>query len=178
MQQNCIGWRQLFNGRFSKEWARIQNNHYSGARLPDPDRSSKRRTGNRWQVQSITLIWKNGTLLGQIETRHFMVIMLQPDKQPSTKKSANNSPPFMTVALLEPRVETLLQETQEQHEAHTVSSIQNWLRTNMSIFRDSWKRAAQQATQGVWPLRWYLPPSGRGWIHNDYMLDEGWSSAG
>jgi hypothetical protein len=32
----------------------------------------------------------------------------------------------------------------------------------MSIFRDSWKRAAQQATQGVRPLRWYFPPSGGG----------------
>ena len=163
MQQNRIGWRQLFNGRFSNEWARIQNNHYSGARPPDPDSSSRRRTGDRWQVQLITLIWtkwdtawsdRNQALHGYNAITRQTALRQEVRRQLTTIYDRRH--------LLEPRVETLLQETQDQHEAHTVSSIQNWLRTNMSIFRDSWKRAAQQATQGVRPLRWYFPPSGGG----------------
>jgi hypothetical protein len=46
-QQNLIGWNQLFSGRFSQQWAELQDNFYAREHKPD---DPKRRTGQRWQV--------------------------------------------------------------------------------------------------------------------------------
>ena len=32
ISQTCIGWRQLFNGRFSSDWAEVQNKHLCNIR--------------------------------------------------------------------------------------------------------------------------------------------------
>jgi hypothetical protein len=49
----AIGWRQLFNGKFSKEWSHIQDNLY-GTNLASPD---QQKTGLRWQTKLILKIW-------------------------------------------------------------------------------------------------------------------------
>jgi hypothetical protein len=54
-QQNTIGWRQLFNGRFGVEWSRAQ--HAAYARRPSNGGGQIKRTGDRWQVQLIVHIW-------------------------------------------------------------------------------------------------------------------------
>ena len=55
-QQNLIGWRQLFNGRFSSEWSRVHHAAYEG-RTRDGD-TPIRRTGDKWQqVHLIIHIW-------------------------------------------------------------------------------------------------------------------------
>ncbi|KAI2494428.1 hypothetical protein MHU86_20111 [Fragilaria crotonensis] len=53
--QNSIGWRQLFNGRFSQQWADLQNNHLFRNRHHLP---TKNPTGHKWQVAIITVIWE------------------------------------------------------------------------------------------------------------------------
>ena len=54
-EQNAIGWRQLFSGRFSCEWSTIQNASYS--RVPPSDGQQK-RTGLRWQTKFILKFWE------------------------------------------------------------------------------------------------------------------------
>ena len=54
LSQNAIGWRQIFRGRFSQEWQRIQTAYY----LKHKHKSPSKRTGERWQKQFIITIWE------------------------------------------------------------------------------------------------------------------------
>ena len=54
LEQNSIGWRQLFSGRFSIEWSKIQRQYYSKHRNKV---GNKRRDGSQWQVKLIGVIW-------------------------------------------------------------------------------------------------------------------------
>jgi hypothetical protein len=66
-QQNAIGWRQIFSGRMSREWARLQddfiyidkqrrrdlqNDHRHRSTIAD------RRNGTRWTATMIQTIWE------------------------------------------------------------------------------------------------------------------------
>lgn len=53
-QQNKIGWQHIFMGRFSNEWSDLQDAFY--ARDPE-DTKRKRRSGLRWQIRVISLLW-------------------------------------------------------------------------------------------------------------------------
>ena len=57
--QNLIGWRQIFNERFSTEWARVQEDHYIISRTNDNGLTRKKRrwTGGQWQQKLIQAIW-------------------------------------------------------------------------------------------------------------------------
>jgi hypothetical protein len=63
-QQNEIGWRQVINGRFSIEWSRIQDDYYARPRLQK--RNNDRRSGHRWQIKLIQLIWTEWDKLWKI----------------------------------------------------------------------------------------------------------------
>ena len=55
-QQNVIGWRQLFNGRFGTEWSRVQDDYY--ARERSQHGKNDKRSGEKWQTKVISHIWK------------------------------------------------------------------------------------------------------------------------
>ena len=55
VQQNAIGWGQVLHGRFSLEWARIQQDYYHKHRTKVD--VNKRRDGAQWQVKLISLMW-------------------------------------------------------------------------------------------------------------------------
>jgi hypothetical protein len=55
--QTAIGWRQLFNGRFSNQWAQRQNEYY--ARV-ETNQRNRRQTGHQWQPNIIGVIWERG----------------------------------------------------------------------------------------------------------------------
>jgi hypothetical protein len=45
LQQNLIGWRQIFNGRFSTEWARVQEDHFIVSETNDNGSTRKKLGG-------------------------------------------------------------------------------------------------------------------------------------
>jgi hypothetical protein len=53
--QTRIGWRQLFDGRFCKQWGDIRNAHLY---CSHHQLSTKTHSGQKWQVSIITLIWE------------------------------------------------------------------------------------------------------------------------
>lgn len=57
LQQHAIGWRQLFNARFGREWSRVQHEYYCNK--PGGTGSTKQRTGEGWQVKLTKLIGEN-----------------------------------------------------------------------------------------------------------------------
>ena len=52
--QSRIGWRQLFNGRFSYLWSEIQDAYYYRERATVP---TKQKSGLKWQTGLINLLW-------------------------------------------------------------------------------------------------------------------------
>ncbi len=52
-QQNELGWRQLFNGRFVSEWQRLQNQHLRTNGIQEIT-----LTGQSWTTSMIVLLWK------------------------------------------------------------------------------------------------------------------------
>mmetsp|Transcript_5145 Transcript_5145/g.7929 ORF Transcript_5145/g.7929 Transcript_5145/m.7929 type:complete len:230 (-) Transcript_5145:463-1152(-) len=48
-EQNAIGWRQLFNGRWSTQWSVIQHQHYQ-------QKKTKNQTGHKWSKQMLLVI--------------------------------------------------------------------------------------------------------------------------
>ena len=59
-QQNAIGWRQLFNGRFSVKWAKLQHAYHYKHRT---EAGNQRRDGTQWQVKLIVFMWDQWRLL-------------------------------------------------------------------------------------------------------------------
>ena len=53
--QTRIGWRQLFNGRFSDHWSALQDDYYFRERQTIP---TKKKSGLIWQTGLITLLWE------------------------------------------------------------------------------------------------------------------------
>jgi hypothetical protein len=51
--QNKIGWHQLLNGRFSKQWTQIQDQHL----LDDIDNDHEKQSGDRWLKLTLHHMW-------------------------------------------------------------------------------------------------------------------------
>jgi hypothetical protein len=79
--QNAIGWRQLYNGRMSTEWAVLQ-----GQWLRQNSNEDKKLSGQLWTAAIIGRIWtswrtvweqRNGDVHGRDETTRQIATMLQ-----------------------------------------------------------------------------------------------------
>jgi exonuclease III len=160
LEQNAIGWRQLFNGRFSREWSKIQDMAYT--RAPPPE-GQQRRTGDRWQVKFILKLWdewdarwtdRNKALHG-----HNTATRTQAMRRETQRELENiyRQRPFM-----EPQVQALLLESPEAHTTQPVSTTRNWIATNRSVFRNSVRRVKTRALRGVRSIRTYFQPSNGG----------------
>ena len=53
--QTAIGWRQLFNGRFSKYWAQRQDEYYAHS---ENTQRNRRQTGQTWHINIIGEFWE------------------------------------------------------------------------------------------------------------------------
>jgi hypothetical protein len=70
-QQNAIGWRQLFHGRFSREWARLHNDYQFTLRQQYDHNSAYfkgtiKRTGDQWCIDITTVLWSRWTELWKL----------------------------------------------------------------------------------------------------------------
>ena len=112
-EQNAIGWRQLFNGRFSKAWSKVQDEAYS--RSPPPEGKQK-RTGDRWQVKFIIKIWdewearwsdRNKALHGHNAATRTHAMRRETQRQLEAIYSQRE--------FMEPHVQELLLDSPEEH---------------------------------------------------------------
>ena len=157
--QNAIGWRQIFRGRFSKEWQRLQNLYY----MQHKNKSAFKRTGVLWQKQFITTIWelwfqlwnlRNGEVHGTtVETR----AQAQRFEVARQLTEIYNSRGFM-----EPTVEALLETNQETHAQKPVHVTKNWLAMAGPVIRTSVRRIRKASVRGVRSMRSYFPRTGDG----------------
>jgi exonuclease III len=159
-EQNAIGWRQLFNGRFSKEWSRIQDESY-GRNRPPPGK--QKRTGMRWQTRFILKIWeqwddrwsdRNKTLHGQDATTRNQALRRETQRQLDGI--------YQQRQMMEPQVQALLLDSPEDHVQQSVTTTRNWISTNRRLFRQSVRRVKASALRGVRSLRTYFQPGNGG----------------
>ena len=155
IEQNAIGWRQIFSGRFSSEWSKVQQAQYN--RLPPPQEGQRKRTGDQWQAQLIVTIWKawdkrwverNKAAHGHdAATRQHA---LRRDVQRQLEKI------YSQRHLMEPSAQALLHASPTDHQEHQLATTRNWLAQNTALFTASIRRVKRKAIQGVRSIRTYF----------------------
>jgi hypothetical protein len=160
-QQNRIGWRQLFNGRFGTEWSSKQEAFYR--RTENVSQGKKQlRTGARWQRLLILLIWDCWLQLWK--TRNEDIHGSDKRTQAAAERrevSSRLAEIYAQRSQFEPSVEQLLLPDLHNHMQRPTWVNQNWLAVNASIFRESLRRARLRATNGVRSIRSYFPSIGQ-----------------
>jgi hypothetical protein len=88
INQNAIGWRQIFNGRFALEWARVQDEYVAAQPSSGNSKSRRRQGGIQWQQRFILEIWKQWQLLwkSRNELLHGKTVRAQHDATRRQKK--------------------------------------------------------------------------------------------
>ncbi|KAI2495321.1 hypothetical protein MHU86_19220 [Fragilaria crotonensis] len=154
-QQNLIGWRQLFNGRFSVEWARMQEDYYQNHR----NHTKFRRTGIQWQQRLIVTIWtqwevvwkqRNGDVHGHNMT----------EKQAAERAAVASQlrEIYDTRQHMEPSIQRMLHTDVRTHLQTPNWVTRNWISMHGQLFKDSIRRVKEKSIQGVRSIRSYFHP--------------------
>mmetsp|Transcript_5146 Transcript_5146/g.7930 ORF Transcript_5146/g.7930 Transcript_5146/m.7930 type:complete len:235 (-) Transcript_5146:487-1191(-) len=149
-EQNAIGWRQLFNGRWSTQWSVIQHQHYQ-------QKKTKNQTGHKWSKQMLLVIWdlwdelwkcRNSTEHGDSITDQHAITRgrLLQELKDLYADSTNYVPSDRKF---------LLQNYQE-HAKKSYLSISSWLAFYIPILKNSQIRAAQNSTTNMKSLSAYF----------------------
>jgi ribonuclease HI len=159
IQQNAIGWRQVFNGRFSNEWAQVQNEYTARRTTANSTCKSVGLNGLQWQQKFILEIWKSWRKVWTL--RNEMVH----GKDLAAQKVAQRQ--AITAELhaiyqhrnhIEPHVQTLLLPDVQEHLQRPPGATRNWLNTNVPVLRESLRRAKRNAVKGVRSIKSYFAP--------------------
>jgi hypothetical protein len=155
------GWRQLFNGRFSSEWSRIQHAAYEGR--PRNGDTSIKRTGDKWQVQLIVHIWtqwerawndRNQTVHGNTTTTRNEAIRREVRRQLEVV--------YQNRHLMEPSIQEILYDQPEDHDRQPLMTTRNWLAQYAPVFKESIRRAKSRALRNVRSIRSYFQSASGG----------------
>jgi len=173
VEQNAIGWRQVFSGRMSGEWARLQSDYTfvqtQRSRDMGHPRSQKyyadaggtfQHNGTRWTSEIINEIWAQWRIVWTIrnETVHG-----HDSRTRNEKLRRRNELRLQTIyngrANMEPSVQDLLFNNIDEHTATcSATAIHNWLAVNETTFIQSVKNATKRAIQGVKSIKSYFIP--------------------
>lgn len=156
LQQNAIGWRQLFNARFSCEWSRVQSAHYSRRR----GRGSRRQmlTGDGWLLRLTKMIGDNWLELWRQRNNDVHGHDRRTQEAAERREVSRQLEEIYRQRMqYEPRVQSLLLPDVQEHLLRPTWVTRNWLATNAGIFRESMKRAKARALQGVQTLHAFFP---------------------
>ena len=152
-QQNQLGWRQIFSGRFSKEWCRIQDDYYQRS----GHRNNRNNTGERWQVHFQKIIWEQWFALWK--TRNGEVHRIDSQTRYRAARIAINQE-LETIHVnrvhMEPEVQQLIPQELEEQQQRPAWTNRNWLAMNRPIFRESIRRVRVASTRGVRSIRTYF----------------------
>eukprot|EP00980_Cylindrotheca_fusiformis_P007182 scaffold1514_cov118-Cylindrotheca_fusiformis.AAC.2 len=148
-EQNLIGWRQMFRGRVSREWAKIQQNTYD-------EKQKKNITGTSWITEVVCLllnqifeVWKqrNDKVFGN-QSQHIQHSRHDKALQELRMLHAHRSDYRACDVQFLMNDETEEDETRIQHVLATskIGSLEGWLYRWIPYFADSIKAAKAQPT--------------------------------
>lgn len=150
-QQNKIGWKHVFLGRFSMEWSNLQDIYYTTR--PDSQQSRK---GSTWQVAIINCLWDQWSALWDSRNKDVHGV----DARQSASIARQNA--LRTLRELydlrdqvEPSARELLMKDIRDHAARSTWHLKTWITINESTLRASYQRAKRLAISGMRSLRSY-----------------------
>jgi hypothetical protein len=156
-QQNAIGWRQMFNGRFATAWSRLQDDYYARERRQTG--TTDKCTGERWQIQLIALIWTQWMKLWKLRNEELhgrdKVAQMSAERREVERElraAYDNKHQY------EPRVQELLCRDIADQLQRPTWVTKNWLTVNAQVFRESMQRTRNKAIAGVRSIRSYFAP--------------------
>ena len=153
-QQTQIGWRQLFNGRISTEWSRLQNDY-----LHQQGLHNKKNTGQLWATNILSRIWeewylvwtiRNAVIHGHDQTGRNRIQRIEAEVEIRAIYDERE--------LLLPADQDHLFDDVEFHLTFSTISLRNWLSTYQGMFTDSISKAKKRALDGVRSIRSYFHP--------------------
>ena len=156
--QTRIGWRQLFNGMFSREWSAHQDTHLFLSRDSLPP-TARKLTGDVWQAKLISFLWdrwyqlwliRNGALRGQDDATRQLADQRDIRRQLGAIYDQKH--------LMEPNVQELLCQDIQTHLQRPAWVTKNWLAIHVPLVQDSMRRVKTKAIQGVRSIRTYFVP--------------------
>jgi hypothetical protein len=155
-QQCTIGWRQLFNGRFSTEWARLQDEYYYRTRTTCSG-NGKETSGHQWQVKMITFIWEKWYKLWKIRNQNVHRKNAITSAQADAREVQRSLDQIYSQRLhMEPSVQALLCHDIRTHMQRPTWVTRNWINFNVPVFKASIHRVRKCAIQGVRSIRTYF----------------------
>ncbi|KAI2493958.1 hypothetical protein MHU86_20566 [Fragilaria crotonensis] len=153
VQQNRIGWKHIFLGRFSCEWADLQDAHY----VTRPNYNSKKsRKGAKWQVAIIGRLWDDWYLLWESRNNDLHGANAQQHAVLERQRAVQTLRELYALRNhYEPSVQELLMDDVREHEAKSTWHIKTWLQLNESVLRTSMQRATRRAIAGMKTIKSY-----------------------
>ena len=150
--QNAIGWRQLFNGKWSTHWARIQ-----GAYAGESQDHETSVLGDKWNVAIIQTIWVQWGVLWKTrnETVHGNDLLTRKAAEMEILKRRMRAV-YALDTRVEPAVAYVFRQPMEEHLAKGAHYVTNWLAIYDPLVRESAKRATARDIQGMRPLTEYF----------------------
>ena len=147
-EQDKIGWRQIFNGRWSKKWIRLQRKHDKLTGSDNPD----------WGKQILTLIWNHWEKVWKIRND------IQHGENPEDKvKIRTKNAKAELKSIYDNRKyyvasdQKYLCSTYEEHvEKKKLYQIENWLQYYRGVFKNSMKEAKKKAIANTKSMQTYF----------------------
>ena len=161
-QQNRIGWRQLFNGRFGTEWSAVQQAAYN--RYQQRNESTIKRIGERWQTQLIQLFWTKWEKAWEDRNQQALHghTMLTRNEAIRREVRRQIETIYQHRHLMEPSAQDLLYDQPEDHDRQQLTTTRNWLAQHATIFKESIRRAKARALRNVRSIRTYFQSASGG----------------
>ena len=154
-QQTAIGWRQMFNGRLSAEWANLQDDHLHANKL-----ASKTRSGTLWTTNIITAIWAQFEVIWKLRNEvihghdsHSRGLIRRQTAEFQLKSIYDRRAEYL------PRDRKVLFESIDQHLQLPTTAILNWVIIHQPMFSDSRIQFRKNSTTGVREITHYFPLS-------------------
>jgi exonuclease III len=152
--QTAIGWRQIFNGRFSNQWARRQDEYY--ARV-ETNRRNRRQTGQQWQTNIIGEIWEAWFLIWEKRNQDIHGFDANSKAEALRRKVEQSLRDIYNLRhQLEPSVRDLLEDDVEVHRQRPTWVNQNWLAVHGPLVAASVRKFKNGVLLGVRSIRDYV----------------------
>ena len=159
-EQTQLGWRQLFQGRMSSEWARLQDVY-----LRRIHSTANSKTGLLWTSTIITTLWKE--FFTMWETRNTAVHGKDSESRHTARihratielKHLHQKQPDVLATDRDLFIGDSPDAIDQWVLTHTATHIENWLRVWKPVIIDSAKAATAFALASVRPLREYFRPT-------------------
>ena len=155
-QQNAIGWTHLWQGRFSAEWATLQDDYYARKKL---NKLNKRYTGHRWQVAIIGTLWDQWRVLWESRNQDLHGATLAQRTQSEARDVHRDLRDLYDIRhRLDPPIQALFHDDITEHYARPTWVNQNWLAIHAPLIRDNLRQVTARAKLGVRSIRDYFAP--------------------